>query len=60
MLTLAEARELVGHPVRYRPSHGKAEEGVISSVNDRHVFVRFGVAVIGQACRPEDLQRVIE
>lgn len=36
----------VGRPVLYRPTgdfdHERTEEGVITSVNQRYVFVRFG------------------
>jgi hypothetical protein len=43
-MTLDEAREHIGHGVLYQPSGGfAAEQGVITSVNNRWVFVRYGI-----------------
>lgn len=57
-VTLAEARERVGDAVIYG-GHCEGlpvpEQGYITSVNDSYVFVRFGGAAHGVACRPDDL-----
>ncbi len=47
----------VGCGVVYQ-SHPNArfEDGVISSINDRYVFVRFWGDLLSKACRPEDLR----
>lgn len=43
-------REVNGNTVSY-------EEGIVSSINDRFIFVKFSysTAGYGTACRPEDL-----
>ena len=41
-MTLDEARSLIGNAVVYRPLGGPVEQGVITSVNDYFVFVRYG------------------
>ena len=51
-MTLDEARSHVGDGVVYRPSHGVAEEGTITSVNDRFVFVRYGSRRTSAATEP--------
>lgn len=52
-MTLDQARDHIGSAVVYLPT---TEEGVITSVNGRFVFVRFNVkAVNGTACDPTDL-----
>lgn len=60
-MTLDEARELIGQKVVYRAGHVPAtevgEEGVITSVNDTYVFVRYGAHIGSQATSPEDLTR---
>jgi hypothetical protein len=41
-MTLDEARDHIGHGVVYRPPDcGGPEDGVITSVGDRYVFVRY-------------------
>jgi hypothetical protein len=55
-VTLDEARRNVGHGVVYRAPHGSTEQGVITSVNDTYVFVRFGTDTGSQATRPEQLK----
>ena len=40
-MTLQEAREHIGHGVVYRTAYGRTEDGVITSVNDRWVFVHY-------------------
>jgi len=58
-MTLAQARAAIGHKVRYHPpiagATDRTEVGVISSVNDRYVFVAYGRGGT-QATRPEDLE----
>lgn len=41
-MTLDEAREHIGSAVVYRPGGDSIEQGVITSVNDYCVFVRYG------------------
>ncbi len=55
-MTLNEARRHVGHGVVYRTAHGPTEQGVITSVNDAYVFVRYGTDAGSQATRPEQLE----
>jgi hypothetical protein len=40
-MTLDEARQHIGDGVVYRSGDGAAEDGVITSVSDRYVFVRY-------------------
>lgn len=60
--TLSEASELVGRKVVYRAPHnqpdGPCEEGVITSVNDTYIFVRYGSDVGSKATRAEDLELI--
>lgn len=47
----------VGRSVVYTPYAGaKTEDGVITSVNDDYVFVRYGADKNSKATRPEDLK----
>lgn len=58
-MTLDEARSHVGRPVVYRAPrsmHRLPGHGVITSVNDTYVFVRYGTDSGSQATRPEDLE----
>lgn len=55
-LTLDIARQNVGRGVIYRPGVGQPEAGVITSVNDTHVFVRYGADRGSKATRPSDLE----
>lgn len=55
-MTLDEARNAIGLKVLYRSGHTDREEGVINSVNDTFVFVRYGSQAGSQATRPVDLQ----
>jgi hypothetical protein len=60
-MTLERARECIGRLVVYCPPHDwsrPSEEGVITSVNDRYVFVRYGSQQTPAATRPEDLELV--
>lgn len=56
-MTLDEARARIGSAVVYRASHpgAAAEQGIITSVNDAYVFVRYGSNPGSAATRPEDL-----
>lgn len=40
-ITLEQAREKIGAGVVYRPHDGAAEDGEITSVSSRFVFVRY-------------------
>lgn len=53
-MTLAEAREHIGHGVVYNPRPDLAEDGVITSVNDHWVFVRY-TQWESKATNPADL-----
>ena len=54
-MTLDEARANIGNGVVYAPEHGAAEEGTITSVNDRFVFVRYGSRRTPAATEPAAL-----
>jgi hypothetical protein len=54
-MTLDEARDHIKDKVIYRDSSG-IEEGVITSVNSRYVFVRFGSGTGSKATRPGQLE----
>lgn len=51
-MTLEEAREHIGHGVVYSTHPGEADGGVITSVNDSFVFVRYGRNGTAKATRP--------
>lgn len=59
-MTLEEARKNIGRYVTYTPFKGcskdQLELGVITSVNERYVFVRYGNEINSKATRPEDLK----
>lgn len=55
-MTLAEAASAIGRRVIYRPTVGPAEPGVITSVNETFVFVRYDSSKHSAATRPEDLE----
>jgi hypothetical protein len=57
-MTLALAAAAVERAVVYLPSRrwGRLESGVITSVNDTFVFVRYGANQTSTATRPEDLE----
>lgn len=49
----------VGRAVVYRPYPGASpEQGIITSMNDTYVFVRYGLGAGSQATRPCDLEWV--
>jgi hypothetical protein len=60
-VTLDEARECLAAAgagevrVVYQPGHGPAEEGVITRVTERFVFVRYGTDVGSKATRADCL-----
>lgn len=58
-MTLEQARENIGNNVTYHPFVGRkakdCEYGVITSVNDRYVFVRYGSDRHSKATNPSDL-----
>jgi hypothetical protein len=47
----------IGRKVTYRDRGGyKVEEGIITSMNDQYIFVRYGAETISKATRPQDLE----
>jgi hypothetical protein len=57
-MSIDEARAAIGQLVVYRRLNQPPDEGVITSVNDRYVFVRYGSQVGSAATNPKDLERV--
>lgn len=59
-MTIQECKENVGRNVTYIPFEGcdskLHEYGVITSVNDRYAFVRYGSDVNSKATDPSDLR----
>jgi hypothetical protein len=58
-MTIDEARACLarGEPdVLYRPAHGEPEHGVITSVTEAWVFVRYGAQATPAATDPADLE----
>ena len=60
-MTLDEARQAIGRKVVYWPPgparpYVAAEEGVITSVNDSYVFVRYGSQAGSAATNAENLE----
>lgn len=57
MISLEQARANVGAGVVYQAHAGaEREDGEITSVNDRYVFVRFRGDTGSKACSAEDLE----
>lgn len=58
-MTLEECKENIGRKVTYIPWKGcdpkLHEYGVITSTNDKNVFVRYGNNINSTATSPEDL-----
>ena len=54
-MTLDEARDAIGQSVVYARPYGAREDGVITSVSSRFVFVRYGATVYGKATAAADL-----
>lgn len=57
-MTLDEARASIGLLVVYRTEFCGPDEGVVTSVNDHYVLVRYSAHVGSQATDPADLERV--
>jgi hypothetical protein len=61
-MTLEEARARIGNKVVYRAPHARrseqGEEGVITSVSDHYVFVRYGTNTTSAATLPADLEAI--
>jgi len=57
-MTLDECRGNIGAGVVYTPTHGDREDGVITSVGDRYVFVRYRGDQHSKATSPDDLTRL--
>jgi len=59
MISMAQARDHIGDGVVYYPDPGipseRAEQGVITSVNDAWVFVRYGDNTGSKATSPANL-----
>ncbi len=53
-MNIKQAKENIGRKVIYK-SYGKMETGVITSVNDKFVFVRYGTDINSKATNPKDL-----
>ena len=54
-ITLEEARKRIGDGVVYRAAPGDYEDGVITSVADQVVFVRYAGDNFSKATYPRDL-----
>jgi len=50
----------IGRSVIFRYQHGEEQAGVVTSVNDRYVFVRFGSAIGSQSCDPRMLRLAVD
>lgn len=55
-MSLDEARSHIGAGVVYAPRGGAREDGTITSVNDRFVFVRYAGDSGSKATHPRDLE----
>ena len=58
-MTLEEAGTFIGRTVLYLPAlrlEGRKSTGVITSVDDSFVYVRYGGSKYSAATRPEDLE----
>ena len=59
-MTLDDARNNIGRSVVYKPFKGcdksQYEYGVITGVNERFVFVRYGSEILSKATNPQDLR----
>ncbi len=58
-MTLDEARQHIGNAVVYRPYPDAApQQGIVTSVNDYFVFVRYGSDTHSKATPPGMLERL--
>lgn len=55
MMTVDEARRHIGHGVVYCNAYGEREDGVITSVGETLVFVRYVGDQSSKATNPRDL-----
>lgn len=59
-MTLEECKNNIGRRVEYIPFEGcdksLYESGIITSVNSKYCFVRYGSDINSKATRPEDLR----
>lgn len=55
-MTVEEAEAAIGERVHYTGSNREMEYGVITSTNDRFVFVRYGTHKCSMATIPADLE----
>lgn len=46
----------VGRSVTYHPKHGAPEHGILSSWNEKYVFVRYTQGSTAAACDPQQLE----
>lgn len=58
-MTIQQAKENIGHRVTYKSFEGcsndQIEFGVITSVNEKYVFVRYGSEIHSKATGPDQL-----
>lgn len=54
-LTLEQARQLIGHPVRYVLRYGATVSGIITHVTDKYVFVQHEGEPYPLATNPWDI-----
>ena len=57
-MSIDEARDSIGLLVVYRRKGQPPDQGVITSVTDRYVFVRYGSQVGSAATNPKDIEVV--
>lgn len=55
-VTTKEAKNSIGRKVVFDRTGLPLEEGVITSANDRFVFVRYGTDIHSKATDPDDLR----
>lgn len=55
-MTVEEARERIGSGVVYIPDHGPREDGIITSVGNYNVFVRYKGDTHSKATNPATLE----
>lgn len=55
-MTIDQAADHIGATVIYRPNPATVEHGVIESVNDNYVHVRYGTGKTAKATAPDLLE----